>query len=72
MSMPMALMSSSTFSQCTPCPVPIISKCWRCSKVALDNRHDHACMCRSDAVRRHYAGNLLRVYWLLLPMAAIR
>jgi hypothetical protein len=42
MSMPMALMSSSTSGQCTPSPVPIISKCWRCSEVALDNRHDHA------------------------------
>jgi hypothetical protein len=42
MSMPMALMSSSTSGQCTPSLVPIISKCWRCSEVALDNRHDHA------------------------------
>ena len=41
-SMPMALMSSSTSGQCTPCPVPIISKCWRCAGVASDNRHDYA------------------------------
>ncbi len=41
-SMPMALMSSSMAGQCTPCPVPIISKCWRCSGVALDNRYEHA------------------------------
>src|SRR5262245_56485564 len=38
----MALMSSSTSGQWTPCPVPIISKCCRCSGVASDNRHDHA------------------------------
>jgi hypothetical protein len=42
MSMPMALMSSSMSGQCTSWPVPMISKCWRCSGVALDNRHDHA------------------------------
>jgi hypothetical protein len=40
--MPMALMSSSTSGQCTPCPVPIISQCWRCSEVALDDRHERA------------------------------
>ena len=41
-SMPRALMSSSMSGQWTPCPVPIISKCWRWLGVALDRRHDHA------------------------------
>jgi hypothetical protein len=41
-SMPMALRSSSMSSQCTPCPVPIVSKFWRCSGVAFDRRQDHA------------------------------
>src|SRR5262249_16734810 len=40
-SIPMALMSSSMSGQWTPCPVPIISKCCRCSGVALAKRHDH-------------------------------
>src|SRR5437660_5128152 len=37
----MALRSSSMSGQWTPCPVPIISKCCRCSGVALAKRHDH-------------------------------
>jgi hypothetical protein len=41
-SMPMALISSSISGQCTPCPVPIISKFCRCSGVAFDRRQDHA------------------------------
>src|SRR5262249_16269104 len=40
-SIPMALRSSSISGQWTPCPVPIISKCCRCSGVALAKRHDH-------------------------------
>src|SRR5262249_47833941 len=36
----MALMSSSMSGQWTPCPVPIISKCCRCSGVASDKRPD--------------------------------
>src|SRR5262245_54588657 len=39
-SIPMALRSSSMSGQWTPCPVPIISKCCRCSGVALAKRHD--------------------------------
>ena len=40
--MPWALMSSSMSGQCTPSPVPITSKCRRCSGVAFDRRHDQA------------------------------
>src|SRR5205085_1024096 len=40
--MPWALMSSSISGQCTPSPVPIISKLCRCSGVALERRHDQA------------------------------
>jgi hypothetical protein len=41
-SMPIALISSSTSGQWIPCPLPMISKWFRSSGVALDKRHDQA------------------------------
>jgi len=42
LSIPSALMSSSTSGQCTPWPSPMSSQLARCAGVASDSRHDHA------------------------------
>ena len=42
LSIPSALMSSSTSGQCTPCPSPISRHFARCAGMASESRHDHA------------------------------
>ena len=61
-SIPVALMSSSMSGQCTPSPLPMISKLLRCPGVASDRRHDHASRHADGTPIGQFSGNRVICY----------